>query len=220
MSCVDLDQVQAGSQGPGRGHPPGVHDLVDLGQRQLVGHPPLLIKGQRAGRHRLFGAVALIGAPRFAPGVGKLDANGRPLGLHQARHAGQGLDLGIIPQAQVVLADPPSRLDGGGLDDQQACSPGGPGGVVSQVPVGHQAIVSGSVHAHGREHNAVAQGQPAQGVWREKMGHQQSSGVEFSRAAARTRGPWRALPPAPHRPWAGISPPHRGSWAAGGHPRR
>ncbi len=122
-----------------------------------MGHLPILIKGQRAGRHGLFGAVALVGAPRFAPGVGKLDANGRPLGLHQARHAGQGLDLGIIPQAQVVLADPPARLDGGRLDDQQAWPAGGPGGVVSQVPVGHQAVVSGGIHAHGREHYAVAQ---------------------------------------------------------------
>ncbi len=30
MGRVDLDQVKAGSLGPGRSFPPGIHDLVDF----------------------------------------------------------------------------------------------------------------------------------------------------------------------------------------------
>jgi hypothetical protein len=48
---------------------------------------------------------------------------------------GQGFDLIAVPQPQVVPADAPSGLDGGGFDDQQSGAACGAGRVVSYVPI-------------------------------------------------------------------------------------
>jgi hypothetical protein len=56
---------------------------------------------------------------RFAAAVGQLDADRRPLSLHEGDQRLEAFDLRIAPDPEVVLVDQPDLFDAGRLDKNQ-----------------------------------------------------------------------------------------------------
>jgi len=102
--------------------------------------------------------------------VGQLDPRHRALGADKAGDTLQRLNLGIVPQAQVLGGDAAIGSDGGGFAENQPGTANGTAAQVHQVPVIGQAI-DGGVLAHRRHGNAVEQGQLAQGIGFKQQTH-------------------------------------------------
>ena len=82
----------------------------------------------------------------------------------------------LVPQAQTTGADAAHGRDRGGLDGEQASAAVEHVGPVRQVPVGGLAVI-GRVLAHGRDHNAVRQGERARGRVEGEGGEKQAHGI-------------------------------------------
>ncbi len=90
----------------------------------------------------------------LAAGVGELDAGHGALLADEAGDPGDGLDLGVAPEAQVAVGPPTPGLDGGGLREDQSGAPQRKTPEVDQVPVVRDAV-GRDVLAHGRDDDAV-----------------------------------------------------------------
>ena len=175
VGAVDLDDVVAGLDGAPRGRREGLHDPTDPGLVQLAGNR-MLGEGDRAGGQQLpalQGAAARalhLGAPRRGPrlasAVPDLDTRQSLAGVNRLHQAALAGDLLIRPQPQVVGGQAPLRGDRRGLHDDRAETAHRAAGVVNHVPVGDDAVLRfDRVHAHRRQPQAVAGGQPAHGHW-------------------------------------------------------
>ncbi len=171
---MDVDRVEAGLIGPGRGIAEGLDDALDLGDVQFAGGgvagevqrgrgdglPATLV-----GRHAVpveTGVASVDG--RLASGMGQLHRDGSTLLMHEIGDPPPGRDVGVVPQPDVLRGDPAGRLDSGGFGDQQAEPADRTRTQVHQVPViGHPVASAGHVLAHRGEPDAVGDGQPGQG---------------------------------------------------------
>ena len=131
----------------------------------------LLGEGQRAGcdgiRRRC-----------LATGMGQLNGRRCAMFSHDAHHGSKGIDLTVMPDAQVLGRDAAARLHRRGLDDDQAGAANGAAAVVHQVPVGGLAILGEDrILAHGRDPEPVAGSDAAQPDRREQSGLRWVHGV-------------------------------------------
>lgn len=95
--------------------------------------------------------------------MSELDARGRALRVDEIDDRGQGVTLGVVPQAKILRRDPALRGDAGSFDDDRARPAAGQTPVVHVVPGRGDAIVSlDGILAHGRHPDAVAHGETAQ----------------------------------------------------------
>ena len=101
----------------------------------------------------------------------QLDGRHAAVFLEEVNDGLEGLCLGVVPQAEVVGADPAARLDAGGLDDDQPGAAHGPAAQVDQMPVGGYAVLGeNGIHAHRRDPQPVTGGDIAHAVGREQVG--------------------------------------------------
>ena len=184
VGAVDLGDLETGGQGPACGVRELAHDLPDLISGQLGRHRVLVVEGDRARREclppvcvRADRRAALPGpvGRGLAAGVCELDSRHRALRDEEARDAAEGLDLGVVPDAEVVRRDTALGRDAGGLDDDQPGAAGRAGRVVREVPVvrcaGLRAFRGGRVLAHRGHPDPVRDGHIAQGDGLEEGAH-------------------------------------------------
>ena len=94
--------------------------------------------------------------------MGELDAQLGALGVHQLDDGRERIALVIIPQAQVLRADPAFRHHAGGLHDHPTCTSARERTVVHQVPGDRDPILLvNNVLAHRGYPDAVADLQSA-----------------------------------------------------------
>jgi hypothetical protein len=98
--------------------------------------------------------------------VGELNAGSRTILMHKFNNPLERRDLRIFPQAHVAGADTAFRGNSGCFDNDQACSAHCTAAQVDQVPVRGKAILAG-VLAHGRNRDAIGEGDTALGQRRE-----------------------------------------------------
>ena len=125
---VNLDRPETRGRGPLRRLPEALNDSVQILRGHRARQDRLRRERQRARRDGL----RIV---RLAPGMRQLDGRDRAVVTDEARDAAQGLGLAIVPQPQVLRADPAARLDRGRLNDDQACTADGPAAQVYEVPV-------------------------------------------------------------------------------------
>ncbi len=198
---MHLDQFGAGGAGAtGRGGEGGDH-ARDAGFVQLLRRLVAGREGKRAGRDD--GVPAAVRRPDrpaaqpgrrrggLAPGVRQLEARHAALRGDERADAAQGLDLGIVPQAEVGRADAALRHHRGRLDQQSAQPARGAAAQVRQVPVGG-AAVDRRILAHRGHDQAVAQAHaPLRKRGEQMVGHGRTSlgrGGYCRRKSSRSKG--------------------------------
>src|SRR5207248_3235423 len=116
---VDLDHLEARLPAAPRRFAEGPQDAADLRLAQRIRDGVALRERNGAGSHgtpaalRLrHGAAAFPGPPgaRFPPRVGELDPRGGALLADEADRPRERLRVLVLPDAQVLRADPPARL--------------------------------------------------------------------------------------------------------------
>ena len=95
-------------------------------------------------------------AARLAPGVCQLDPRHGAVRGYKARDPRQHLDVAVVPDAEIMRADPAAGLDRGGFRIHERRTADRPGPEVHEVPVGGEAVYA-AVLAHRRDADAVAQ---------------------------------------------------------------
>ncbi|KFB68718.1 MAG: hypothetical protein CAPSK01_001572 [Candidatus Accumulibacter vicinus] len=93
----------------------------------------------------------------LAARMADLDARYRAAGLDGRGYGRQFLSLGVIPEPGAGGSNPPFRGDSRRLDGDQTGTAAGQPGVMGQMPVVNHAVGCG-ILAHGRDGNAIAQG--------------------------------------------------------------
>ena len=145
---------------------------VQLGGNRIRGP-----ERNRAGGDRLpaaglgrNGAAAFPGrlGARLAPGVRQLDAWNRALLFHESCDPGQAADMLVLPDAQVVRRDAPTRLHRGSLADHGRRPAHRPASQMHQVPIAGKAILGG-ILGHGGDGDPVPKSDAANGQWREEV---------------------------------------------------
>ncbi|GEM_PF-3077479 len=114
----------------------------------------------------------LVGAG-LAARMADLDAGHGASRADGCRDACHAFDLAVFPQTGASRRDAAFGRDTGGLDDHQARAATGHARVMSEVPFVHITLM-GLVLAHGRNPDAVAQGDALQFEGRKKCGHCES----------------------------------------------
>ena len=91
----------------------------------------------------------------------ELERGDRALGRDERGDPRERRDLTVVPQAEVLRADPPFGRDRGRLEDDEACAADGTGAEVDEVPVVREAVL-GRVLAHRRDADPVREGDGAE----------------------------------------------------------
>jgi hypothetical protein len=169
VSGVDLDHLDAELPGPDRRAAERVDDAAQVVECQraglgIAGGVGVLVGPER--RPRVVpdeGAVPVPGALRAAltARVRELHSGGAPLLRDEADDRSQCLRLRVVPEAEILRADPPLGGDGGRLDHHQRGAANGPRSEMHQVP-GVDAPIHGRVLAHRRDENPAREGEAAQ----------------------------------------------------------
>ena len=94
--------------------------------------------------------------------------------------AGERLDVGVLPDAQILRADPALGRDGGRLGEDHRGAADGARAQVDEVPVVGEAIDAG-VLAHRRDENAIGERDPAQCEGVEQGRHPHSVAADVQR---------------------------------------
>ena len=181
VGSVDLNAVEAGSQGPLCRLREGRDDGVDAGLVECLRNSIVGGKGDHArgdglpatfrGCDQMLSAYEGRGHGGFAPGVRELDAGTNSLGMDECDDALQAGDVVVLVDAEVVQRNAALGNDGGGFKHDQACATLGPTAEVDHMPVVCKTI-DGRVLAHGRDTNAVGKGDRTELKWRkERMAH-------------------------------------------------
>ncbi len=102
------------------------------------------------------------GGGRFSAGVGELDAGRCAVLFEEAGDAGEGFDLGILPEAGIIRGDAAVGSDGGGFGEDESEAAEGAGAEVHEVEI-VGVTVDGGVHAHRRDGEAIAECNGADG---------------------------------------------------------
>ena len=74
----------------------------------------------------------------------------------------------ILPNAEILRADTPPRLDRAGFGDDKRCTASGTAAEVYQVPIVGEAVIA-RILAHGRDGDAIAERNAANGERHEKV---------------------------------------------------
>lgn len=82
--------------------------------------------------------------------------------MDHIRYALDTKDMIVGPNARVLRTDPSSRLDSRGFSNDQACTLDRETAQVGHMEIGPEAVLA-RVHAHGRNHEPVGQGQVLDG---------------------------------------------------------
>jgi hypothetical protein len=153
-------------------------DVERLRRRVVVG------KGLGARRERgpaagILGDLAVAGpgtvSAGLASGVRQLDAGDRALLIDEVRGAGEGLEMAVAPNTQVLWGYAALRRDCGCFGEHQAGAADGTAGEMHEVPVVGHALARG-ILAHRRDADAIAEGDVAQAEFVEQMRHVGYSG--------------------------------------------
>ena len=88
--------------------------------------------------------------------MGQLDADGRTVLVNEVDDRLQGLDLAVLPQAEIGGADAPARVDRRALGEDQAGAAQRELSEVNEMP-GRGVTGVGGMLAHRRDHDAVLQ---------------------------------------------------------------
>ena len=147
---VNLKRLEARGCRPLRRGPEGPNDGAQILRGHRARHDRLRRERERAWRQRL----RIV---RLAPGMRQLNGGDRTVVTDDARNAAQSLGLAVVPQPQVLRADPAARLDRGRLDDDQAGATDGATAQMHEVPVSsHPIFLADRVLAHGGNPQPVA----------------------------------------------------------------
>ena len=177
MGGVQLEDPAACLDGAPRSLRKCGNDSRDPGRVERLWH--LIPVVERDGARRYDGLPAARGdGQRLAPlpwrartclpsRVRQLHAGHGPVLRHEAEHAGQHLDVIVLPDAEVIRADAPFRQHRRRLGQDRRRPANRPAAQVDEVPVGG-IPVDARVLAHGRNDDAVAEGETADGERREQ----------------------------------------------------
>jgi hypothetical protein len=180
---VEFEEFVAGGEGAGGGVGELLLEGEDFGGGEFVGGLVVFVEGDCGGGDDLpaalgfgeglvgGGVVEGAGGGGFSAGVGELEAGGGAVLFEEAGDAGEGFDLGVLPEAGIIGRDAAFGGNGGRLGHHQAVPPHGARSEVDKMPVGGVAVVRG-VHAHGRNAEAVAEGDGTEGEGVEDGGHE------------------------------------------------
>jgi hypothetical protein len=102
--------------------------------------------------------------------MGQLDAGDRALLVDEMRRAGERLEVAVAPCTQVLWGYAALRRDRGGFGEDQAGAADSAAGQVHEVPVVRHAL-AGGILAHGRDADAVAEGDLAQAEFVKQVRH-------------------------------------------------
>lgn len=172
MGVVDLDGVEAGFEGAA--DRVGVRGLEvrDVLERHLARLGVVFVPGDRGGTVHVVGPAAEVfwgdgagGEPGgdgrgFAAGVRELDHDLLVLRMSELDHAGDGRDLRVFPEPDVLGGDAAVRGHCGGLDTCQAWAALGDAADVSHMPIGIMSVLR-AVLTQRTEHDAVLKGYTA-----------------------------------------------------------
>src|SRR6266481_9018064 len=149
MFPVNLEDIEAGSDRAGCCGPEGVYQILDLGQRQLLGHRRALAFRHGARPHglprrlgpsrRLQWGCAIPG-PRDAPAPARmadLNSGQDAEGYVEIGDALQPVDLAVFPDARAAMGDAALAGNAGGLDEGGGEPAGGEAAVMGMVPILH-----------------------------------------------------------------------------------
>lgn len=172
MGTVDFDDLKTGGEGAAGGGGEGFCECCDFGGGEGVGDGVAIAEGDGAGGHHL-PAVGLAGgdgeaavpgefAAGLAAGVGELDGGDGALGFEEVDDAAEGFDVGVGPEAEVAEGDAAGGFDGCCLHHDEAGATGGAGAEMDEMPIVGEAI-DGGVFTHGRDGDAVGEGDAADG---------------------------------------------------------
>lgn len=100
--------------------------------------------------------------------MSKLDAGRRALGMNEGHNPGESIDLGILPEAQILGRDSAFWKNGRRLSKHETCTAYGTSGKMHKMPIVREAVDSG-VLAHRRHSDAIRQCNSAETIWREEM---------------------------------------------------
>ena len=104
----------------------------------------------------------------LAAGVRELDAGDAAVSFEEVGDAGEEGDVVVGVDAEVAGGDAAFGTDGGGFGDDGACATDGAAAEMDEVPVVGVAV-DGAVLAHGRDDDAVGEGEAALLERREEM---------------------------------------------------
>ncbi len=193
---VDLDGVDAKPAGTFGGGGKGLLDALQSGHVERHRRDVTVGIGQARGRiclpallgvgRDLFAAIPRQLRRRLAAGMSQ---------LHGDRHGGIFADGrqdgfqcgfgGVVPQAEIAIGDATGGFHGGRFDDQQPRARQGQAAQMLHMPVAGPAIV-GRILAHGRDDDAVLQGQGTE-MDRGKQGAHGTSGHDRANLVAFAR---------------------------------
>src|SRR5690606_8440198 len=139
-------------------------DFGDVRLRHFARRQIAFGEGERAGADRL--PASLVGRQRLrsfpgphgaglAAGMPELNSGYGSLGFDETRDAREGRRLFVVPEAETGGRDAPSRLDMGGLGEDDAHAADGARSEMHEAPVVRNAV-PGAVLAHRRKSYPVA----------------------------------------------------------------
>lgn len=172
VSVVDLNHIESSLDGTHSTAHKVRFELLDLAQGHLTRLGERIAEWDCTWGHNVVGpsvGVQVSGVAeakerrngaRLSSGVGNLDTNLLVLGVGELHVLGQAGNLGIEPDARIVGTDAAARLDGGGLDDEQAGASRDNATNVTIVPWLLEPVDARVLAERGDE-NAVLEGHPA-----------------------------------------------------------
>src|SRR6187402_2038205 len=183
VAAVDLECVQAEPCRATRSGGEGITHTMQAVAIQRHRRDLVISLGHGRGRAGDPASVAFmqLGAPLpgyvargLAPRMCELQRNRHRRHLaYRGEYGAQRRFRRVVPQAEIAGRDPADRFHRGAFDDQKACTRLGEAAEMNQVP-GMREAVAGDVLAHGRDDDAIGQGQATQRQRSEKRAHRDS----------------------------------------------
>src|SRR4051812_4417520 len=200
MRAVDLDNVEAGRQRALRRRDEGRDQILNLAFGECAGRRIAFALWNGTGRDAgpgsfrpvltldRCGAVPGAFGAGATPGMADLDPACGTVRVIEIDNPAQARHLFVVPDAGAAMGDAALARDAGRLDEAQSDAAGGEACVMLVMPVLDHAV-DRRILAHRRQHDAIAQGEAAQGQRREQGGKNRHMGADPDYSAA-----WRALP--------------------------
>ena len=177
---MDLDHIVTCCIGPSCRLAELLHDVVDFRLGKLLGRGIALARRQFRRPDDLPALPAcplrpelarlVEGARRraLAARMGDLGGRQRAFLLEEARQPTVAFDLAVVPQAEVALGHPSTRLDGAVLGEDDTEATQGELAEMDEVVVGHLPVEGAILH-HGRDDGAIGRGDAPQLEGREEQ---------------------------------------------------
>jgi len=167
---VDFDEVEAGGEGAVGGGGEVGDDLVHAGAVEGGGRGVGVVEGDGGGSDGLpaafggrndAGFLPWDGHAGFASGVGELGAGVGAMVVEEGGDAAELGDVVVFPDAEVAEGDAGFGADGAGFGDDEGGAADGAAAEMNEVPFAGEAV-GGGVLAHGRDGDAVGEGEAAE----------------------------------------------------------